>query len=190
MTTLLLHGGESAPTTPVSRAGGLPLVPAGFVWPLCVECEGAMQFIAHLDRGKDVVSVFMCQNDPGLCQEWEPSAGGNRAFVFPAEGLSPAALPAEGETLLGRTVVLAARPFGSVRYGEEEAWGPVDGRSVLGQLGGEPYWLQNEETPDCAGCAQPMGFVAQLDEVANFGGGYAYVFTCDPCREAAFLWQC
>ena len=47
-----------------------------------------MQFLAQV-RVDDVepdaaglLSIFMCQNDPGLCEEWDPVAGGNRAFVF------------------------------------------------------------------------------------------------------------
>jgi hypothetical protein len=196
MTTLLLYGGETGPAAPVSRTGGLPLVPDGFVWPLCAECERAMQFIAHLDRGEDVVSVFMCQNDPGMCEEWDPSAGGNRARVFPAEGLAPAAVPAEGQTLLEDVSVLVAQCVEAKGYGQADTDGPVDGRPVLGQLGGVPAWLQNDETPDCGGCGEQMGFVAQLEEghghahPINFGGGCAYVFACDACREAAFLWQC
>ncbi|MFD0141884.1 MULTISPECIES: YwqG family protein [unclassified Streptomyces] len=190
MTTLLLHGGATAPAASVSRAGGLPLVPEGFVWPLCAECGGAMQFIAHLDRGADVVSVFMCQNEPGMCEEWDPAAGGNRAYVFPTEGLLPATAPAVGETRLDKVSVLVARPVEAETYGEEDTFGPVDGKEVLGQLGGQPYWLQWDETPDCAGCGRGMAFVAQLDQVANFGGGYAYVFVCEGCSRAAFLWQC
>lgn len=66
---------------------------------------------------------------------------------------------------------------------------------VLGQLGGEPSWIQDDETPDCPVCRQPMAFVAQLEQghdhrtAANFGGGCAYAFVCEPCREGAFLWQ-
>ncbi|MER7957115.1 hypothetical protein [Streptomyces sp. NPDC096030] len=88
-----------------------------------------MQFIAHLDRGAD-----------GMCEEWDPVAGGNRAYVFPAEGLLPATAPAVGETRLDKVSVLVARPVEAETYGEEDTFGPVDGKEVLGQLGGQPYW--------------------------------------------------
>ncbi|MFJ3792841.1 hypothetical protein [Kitasatospora sp. NPDC090091] len=68
---------------------------------------------------------------------------------------------------------------------------------MLGRLGGEPDWLQYDETPSCSSCARPMAFVAQLQEgpdpvtAMNFGGGgTAYAFACEPCAGAAFLWQC
>ncbi|GGN23386.1 hypothetical protein GCM10011609_76180 [Lentzea pudingi] len=67
---------------------------------------------------------------------------------------------------------------------------------VLGRLGGEPDWLQDDETPACPTCATRMTFAAQLEEgydfstAANFGGGgRGYVFHCRPCGNAAFLWQ-
>ncbi|MDX6328614.1 MAG: hypothetical protein QOI83_997, partial [Streptomycetaceae bacterium] len=44
-----------------------------------------MQFLAQLplDDGRGVLAVFVCQNDPGMCEDWDPVAGGNRALVFP-----------------------------------------------------------------------------------------------------------
>ena len=46
-----------------------------------------MQFVAQVmlgDLGPDdwrgVLSVFMCQNDPGMCDEGDPAAGGNQAL--------------------------------------------------------------------------------------------------------------
>ncbi|MFB7113316.1 hypothetical protein [Streptomyces sp. NPDC056190] len=70
-------------------------------------------------------------------------------------------------------------------------------RDVLGQLGGVPSWLQHDETPACPSRAQPMSFMAQLEEgrdhrtAMNFGGGgCGYVFVCASCEEGSFLWQC
>lgn len=43
-----------------------------------------------------------------------------------------------------------------------EQWAPESSRSVLevlGQVGGQPPWRQNDETPVCS---QPMSFVVQL----------------------------
>lgn len=71
------------------------------------------------------------------------------------------------------------------------------GDDVLGQWGGEPEWIQDEETPDCTGCGAPMSFVAMLGEghhgsraEPNFGTGDGYAFVCDPCARGAFLFQC
>ncbi|MEU2428361.1 hypothetical protein ABZ611_02385 [Streptomyces sp. NPDC007861] len=181
---LLILDGETAPDAPLIRTGGVPLAPGGFVWPVCRACGGAMQFLAHLPLDGVVVAVFFCQNDPGTCDEWDAASGANRAYLFTGD-LVPATVPAEGETLLG--AVTALRP--------QSADAPADG-PVLGQSGGEPEWLQNDETPACPSCAAPMTFTASLEEghdsatAANFGGGgLGYVFTCRPCAEAAFLWQ-
>jgi hypothetical protein len=152
-----------------------------------------MQFLAHLPLGPPLglplrtgaVAVFFCQNDPGMCDDWDAASDGNHAYVF-SGGLTPADVPAEGETLLG--AVTALRPHSA---------GTPTGEAVLGQLGGEPEWIQDDETPDCPACSAHMTFTASLEEgydfitSANFGdGGRGYVFTCRPCAEAAFLWQC
>ncbi|MEU7278935.1 hypothetical protein AB0A69_09190 [Streptomyces sp. NPDC045431] len=181
---LLIHGGEAVADAPELRTGGVPLVPEGFVWPMCRECGGAMLFFAHLPLAFGVVSVFLCQNNPGMCDDWDATSGANRAFLFDGP-LGAATVPAEGETLLG--AVTALRPH------------PADvptTEPVLGALGGGPGWIQGDETPDCPSCATRMTFTADLEEGADFatsanfgGGGRGYVFHCLPCRVAAFLWQ-
>ncbi|WP_394617627.1 hypothetical protein JNUCC0626_00575 [Lentzea sp. JNUCC 0626] len=180
----LVHGEEIAADAPVLRTGGVPLVPAGFTWPLCRECGEAMQFLAHLPLDFGTVAVFMCQDDPGMCDCWDAVSGANRACLFTGP-LSAAVVPAEGETLLG--AVTALRPHSDDEPAEE---------SVLGKLGGEPEWWQNDETPVCPSCTTPMTFTAQLEEghdhttAINFGGGgRGYVFHCQACEEAAFVWQ-
>ncbi|WP_328953439.1 hypothetical protein [Kitasatospora purpeofusca] len=88
-----------------------------------------------------------------------------------------------------------AQDFDSARAG----WAARTGRPrnhVLGQLNGTPAWLQYDRTPNCATCAEPMRLAVQLQEgpdpltAMNFGSGRAYAFTCSPCTDAAFLWQC
>ncbi|MEU6248174.1 hypothetical protein [Glycomyces sp. NPDC047010] len=182
---MLISGGAPAPDAPVLRTGGVPLVPRGFNWPTCAECEGAMQFLAHVPVDGGAVAVFYCQNDPGMCDDWNATSGGNQAFLFTGE-LHAAAAPTEGQTLLG--AVTSLLPDDTVA---------PDGDGVLGQLSGEPEWIQNDETPTCPSCADPMKFMVSLEEglhhttAANFGGsGRGYVFTCQCCSEAAFLWQC
>ncbi len=166
------------------RTGGVPLAPEGFEWPTCRTCNGAMQFLAHLPLDEGVISVFFCQNDPGLCADWDATGGGNRAYIFAGQ-LQPASVPAEGVTLLGTATRLRLHP--------EETASQVP---ILGRVGGEPDWLQHDETPLCSGCSVAMTFVAELEEgydfatAANFGGGgRGYVFRCGRCMTAAFLWQ-
>ncbi|WSQ14941.1 hypothetical protein OG604_48530 [Streptomyces sp. NBC_01231] len=81
--------------------------------------------------------------------------------------------------------------------GEWAAGNDRPASSVLGQLGGSPVWVQGDETPSCVSCATPMPLIVQLEEgpdhntAMNFGGcGRAYVFACEPCGRAKFLWQC
>jgi hypothetical protein len=175
-----------------------------------------MQFLAHvilddlrppLSRGAAqtglVMAIFMCQNDPGMCDEWSPTAGGNRALLFPSEGLQPMSAPdAEEEVLrLGAVNAVNLVSLSSADYGSaREEWGSRNGNevmNVLGQLGGQPDWLQNDERPACPACTEPMDLVAQFEEgpdhatSMNFGGcGLAFAFTCGSCDEASFLWQC
>jgi hypothetical protein len=161
-------------------------------------CDGDA---AEAAAGRGVLSIFMCQNDPGLCGDWDPASGGNRALLFPRGGLAPTPVPAEGNTLLPEAcgidyVMIDADTYEEARgHWSEKSGRPL--REVLGQLGGAPSWLQAEETPSCPSCAQPMGFVAQFEEghdhstAANFGGGgCGYAFACEPCGQGAFLWQC
>ncbi|MCY0928715.1 hypothetical protein OTB20_21405 [Streptomyces sp. H27-H1] len=211
-TTLMIHSGSAAPDALVTRIGGLPLAPAGTRWPTCTACAGPLRFIVQmvLDGERGVLSVFMCANDPGMCEEWSAQAGGNRAYLFPATGLVPVPLPALPSTVDGddeedprqlgavRTVEIVATADPDY-WSASQAWSAQSGRStqeVLGQLGGAPDWLQHDETPDCPGCGSPMGFVTQLEEgpdhltAPNFGSGSAYAHACEPCGRAAFLWQC
>ncbi|MFD9497920.1 hypothetical protein [Streptomyces sp. NPDC060035] len=177
-----------------------------------------MQFLAQIivDRlerpigqvdphGTHVMAIFMCQNDPGMCDEWSPTAGGNRALLFPADTLqampAPEADSDEGVLRLGAVNAVSLVSLPSADYfGAREEWGIRSGnslRDVLGQLGGRPDWLQDDETPSCPDCTRPMNLVAQFEEgpdhatAMNFGGcGTAFAFACGLCTRAAFLWQC
>ncbi|MEF3113605.1 DUF1963 domain-containing protein [Streptomyces chrestomyceticus] len=213
MTTLMIDAGPSAPDALLSRTGGVPLAPVGTAWPLCASCGGPMQFLAQIlyDReagdeegGRKVLALFACQNDPGMCDDWDAESGGNRALLFPPAGLEPPARP-EGveEALLtlgeARAITLERRPEDDYDLALE-AWAAETERSessVLGQLGGRPSWIQSDETPSCPSCTRTMPFLVQLEEgpdhntAMNFGGaGRAYAFACEPCNQALFVWQC
>lgn len=108
MAALMVYAGAVAGDARVTRIGGIPLVPAGFSWPAGRACAGPMQFLAQVMLGdlgagswQGVLSVFMCGGDPGMCEEWDAAAGGNRALVFAGGSLAPAAVPAGPAAMLG-----------------------------------------------------------------------------------------
>ena len=186
----MIYAGAPDADSPVSRTGGVPLVPADFVWPTCGVCKGAMQFIVQL-LPEDVseldaaLLIFMCQNDPGGCDDWSPRSGANKSYLFPVGDLRPAQVPAEGKTTLGGVAGMRFLP-----EAPEEA-------QVLGRVGGKPEWIQADETPGCPKCGDYMDFLAQLEQgpdastAINFGGdGLGYAFVCKDCQEPAFGWQC
>jgi hypothetical protein len=147
--------------------------------------------------GHGVLAVFQCENDED-CGTWDSVGGANLAVIFREKDLVAAA-PPEGNSV--RPEVEAVK-FVSVNENDYEearvAWSRQEGQTprwVLGQLGGDPSWLQGDETPACPDCEISMDFILQMEEghdystSANFGGGSAYVFACSSCDEAAFLWQ-
>jgi hypothetical protein len=174
--------------------GGRPSAPGGRLeWPRCRECEGAMQFLGQLrlDDPDRLALVFMCQNEPGLCDEWEPFAGGNAVVLVDPSAPQLVDAPA-GETTrperYGVELVATDARYEDARY---EAKRP---REIVGQLGGEPAWLQADETPACPTCSAPMDFAAQIEQGPNHrtemnfgGGGSAYLF--HHCASGVFLWQ-
>ena len=105
----------------------------------------------------------MCQNDPGLCDDWEADGGGNRAIVVTTDGLAEVQAPENGvtvrETKYGaRQVISPLDDYGAAR----EAWSKQsghEGREVLGQILGTPTWLQGDETPTCNACGKTMRFL-------------------------------
>ncbi|KUL25340.1 hypothetical protein ADL15_41030 [Actinoplanes awajinensis subsp. mycoplanecinus] len=202
----MTYAGATAADAIVTRTGGVPRVPSNFEWPRCHGCAGPMQFLAQVSLADveagttGLLSIFMCQNDPGLCAEWDADAGGNRAFAFGADAIYLPVPPSEGVTLLDETCGVRFETLDVENYLEAPGrWHERTGRpvgDVLGQVGGNAAWLQNDETPVCSGCARSMEFVVQLEEghdhrtSANFGGGgCGYGFRCGPCGTAAFLWQ-
>ena len=85
------------------------------------------------------------------------------------------------------------------------------GRENLGlrsKLGGDPNWVQGDDTPACPQCGEPMSFVGQIDSIEHkedhnphrqeyreqdfmFGDvGVIYVFFCFDCSETKSVFQC
>jgi uncharacterized protein YwqG len=220
MARLMIVGKWSAKTGPTTRIGGLPVATKGTPWPRCATCKGLMQFLAQIalqdarleslaDR-KQLLLLFQCQNDPGVCDEWDADAGGNAAILVTASDLDVLSPPAptakernqgrDGPTSLDKAQAISARSYDDSRRDEYDDDADVEavqkkGTGVVGKLGGRPVWIQGDETPKCS-CGRKMAFIAQIEAHAdrgiNFGdAGAGYAFACKRCKtKAKFLWQC
>ncbi|MDH1701855.1 hypothetical protein [Comamonas terrigena] len=206
MTTLLVHVQDCTEVaTSQTVFGGRPSAPQGVMeWPVCLSCEGHMQFLGQLAQGEsnELLLLFMCQNEPGMCDEWDAEGGGNQVLAVSSSNLQLVSPPSSGEVVRpvryeAHTVEQIEEDYESARAAYSAGNG-VSPRKVLGQVGGKPTWMQGEEVPLCSACAEPMAFVAQLEQgpdwktEMNFGGGgCAYVFRC-ACGTVSpkLLWQC
>ncbi|MFC7422126.1 hypothetical protein ACFQNF_19895 [Iodobacter arcticus] len=206
MTQLLIHVADNnEEVSKETKFGGKPSSPNGALeWPVCKCCKGNMQFLGQLrtPESENMLLLFMCQNDPGSCDEWDPNGGGNAVVVIEDSKLSLVQPPQQGETTRNiRHGVKFVEHENNDYDASRAAWALTNGvspREVLGQLGGTPAWIQGEETPTCDFCGEAMQFVAQLEQGPDWktdmnfgGGGCAYVFQCS-CNEssAKMLWQC
>lgn len=189
--------------------GGVPIASSGTAWPTCSSCGSPMQFIAQLPmsvhddpelRSRELaLLIFQCQSDPGMCDEWQPDSGGNSALLSEVSSGKELTVP-DGETLLPARSSLEFRDYNDSRCldtADDSYCEAVDDSAVpvLGKIGGQPLWIQADETPNCS-CGSPMLFFAQLECAGgggiNFGDvGSGYAFVCRRCTASAkFLSQC
>jgi hypothetical protein len=166
--------------------------------------------IAPLMDRDQLLLVFQCQNNPGMCDEWEPDAGGNAALLVPVANVVPLLPPSlspkergggrDGPTTVDKAQAITAVDYDDSREAEYDDDAYVEalqkkGTAVVGKLGGRPVWIQADETPKCS-CGRKMLFVAQIECHAgggiDFGDtGSGYAFACARCKsKAKFLWQC
>jgi hypothetical protein len=157
-----------------------------------------MEFLAQIalgpaDGAQEQLLLFQCENDPGMCEAWDPDSGGNAALIVASGGAVAIAPP--DELSPGECEHLALVPLESAGYASEpEAYQAICRQSageVLGKRGGEPLWLLDDETPRC-GCGEAMRFLVLLEEgrLLNFGGGWGMAFRCPACQaQARLLWQ-
>jgi hypothetical protein len=155
----------------ITRLGGQPSWSGVPRWPLF---RGEpLPFLGQvvLPTG-EVVLIFMSSGEDS--DDWRAEGGGNAALVEPGGGLPEwiTARPvASGPTTLPNGVLVPPEPL---------------------VIGGEPEWLQHDETPAAApvfvcqfdGFPEPDGWIAFGD------GGSAYLFVSEDRMVARFLWQC
>ncbi len=202
MITLLINVPKQKSSLYQTSFGGLPVknVGSGFDWPKCEACKTEMQYQGKIKTDLGSELIFICNGNPGMCNEWDADSGGNKVIIIVGEKLEFARPPSRE---------LALRPIehGAVvktiedsdnydearqRFAKENKVSP---REVLGQIFGEPSWLQGDETPECDTCGKRMRFVSQLEQGPDwqtemkFGGGCGYLFDCPACNSGKFLWQ-
>lgn len=202
MIKLLINSSEPTEMSGTSF-GGKPVKNVGesFQWPICACCNLPMQFLAKISAHEELHQIFMCQNDPGMCDDWDANGGGNAVVVTKPVELEYVTPPSEGVVLREtehstKVIKVEGNDYEDARssWAEKNSHSP---REVLGQLFGEPSWIQGDEIPVCSNCDSPMEFVAQLEQgpdwqtEMNFGGGgVGYLFRCGRDGSAKFLWQC
>jgi hypothetical protein len=207
MTFLLIHVPDRDERVSFeTKFGGRPSAPPeSLVWPVCKACKGNMQFLGQIQastqksRPTELLLLFMCQNKPGLCEEWDANGGGNKVVPVPTDDLALLQPPPSGETTRATRygAIVVEQPDTDYETARNR-WTSIRPGEVLGQLAGSPAWIQFDQVPTCDSCAKPMYFVAQLEQgpdrktEMNFGGGgCAYIFRCTcSSKSAKMLWQC
>jgi len=210
MTNLIVYTDVIAPAAPTEEIvfGGQATVNLESDYPVCRECGETMLFLGQIPSLRDpfgsFIALFQCSSEDGLCDTWEADGGANAAVrVKRDETLLPA--PAFEETTTGTTSLYRysgalqelTQPYNDARKAYAES-ADKSGRHILGYIGGEPEWIQGDESPTCDVDGTTMDFVALIEEgiipegsrstIANFGGGgAAYVFECE--HQTKYLWQ-
>jgi len=186
---------------PVTKLGGQPLWLRAPQWPVSASLAEPMTFIGQfrLDTGDSATGsgdpatgsgdsaaggdvrmayVFMTDSDEHVDGTWEPEGGENAVIIQPDGRIPP---------------FVAVRDVGSGPSRPAEDHLPVDelvtdDEELWDFLGGDPVWLQGDETPGAG-----WRLVAQLTDGfgLNFGdAGIGYVFVSPDGAEGRFLWQC
>jgi len=197
--SLLMRECNQAPPHQLTKIGGIPLAPFNTDWVRCRRCQGWMQFIGQIAleetaipeirERKQLLLLFMCTNDPGMCDEWEADSGGNAAILVSTTNLTSLKAPCDKEEFLLEEGLLSLEKCDDSADAYCELFDQAQAE-VYGKIGGEPFWIQREETPTCR-CGATMTFVAQLEHSGEvqFTDGSGYVFVCSVCQDQAKLFS-
>ena len=85
---LIVEPGE-AKLDSVAAFGGRPFATQAskFKWPTCKACAGNLEYLGRIAVSHGAITephliqLFMCGNDPRMCDEGDADGGGNRALA-------------------------------------------------------------------------------------------------------------
>jgi hypothetical protein len=150
---------------------------------VCPNCGTPIHLILTIDTsdkalrlakvGRRSFPIVYCLN----CMSWDPLYVDYSADALRIVRQPKAERVNDDDALEERTVALA--PLASPH-------------TSASKVGGSPKWLQGPAVPDCARCAKPMTFFAQLKSLPTLGfgdDGVLYSFVCPKCKVAATLIQ-
>lgn len=173
---------------PVTKLGGRPAWQEEPQWPVSRSLGRPMSFLGQfrLDDGPAgeprLAYVFMTgsadPDDDLDVDSFDPEGGENAVIIQPG-GRVPGFLTVRPADEPGLSLVGDHRPVDSPA---------ADGEVPFQFLGGEPAWLQFDETP-----GDGWRLVAQLTAEPGFDfgdDGVAYLFVSPDGAEGRFLWQC
>ena len=172
---------------PEDKLGGLPWGLSPKLWPVCRDCGKSQsliaQFLHHperLDLGRPgrVLSVFICNHDPGMCETWDGGSGANACFITEPEDMifGATAAPQDSPILESEARIVEwldredgiaeddAHKFFRAAEFYELPETELDKPSWSTRLGGVPRWIQDpDEAPE-----GDWTFVGQLDSHYSF----------------------
>jgi hypothetical protein len=169
---------EAAATGTPHRFGGKldPALP-------CPNCGTPIHRILHIDTGDPALRlpalgrrhfpVVFCLN----CMSWDTLYADYGGEALRVVRLDKAEKVNDDGAVDERS--LSLRPIASPR-------------TSASKVGGSPFWIQGAQVPECARCARPMAFFAQLKSLPGLGfgdEGVLYSFVCTDCKVSASLIQ-
>lgn len=166
---------------PVTKLGGQPVWLAEPQWPLSASQGTPMPFIGQFEipgtatESPRLAYLFMTDDAEGT---WV-ATGGENALIIQPDGRVP-------DFVAVRPLRIGPSAIPGDRVPVDDF--PPEGETPWEHLGGEPLWIQGDETPD-----QGWKLLVQLTDRygTNFGdAGIGYAFVSPDHREGRFLWQC
>jgi hypothetical protein len=147
-----------------------------------------------------LLSLYKCDNNPGLCDDAFPESGGNAAHLFDLSTCQ--STPSPSGTISFPEVMLDLVEYKEPKIFNHEAyWANAKklGMRFFGTTGGAAVHKTLLETDPQCSCGVLMKFVAQIEERTiagkkqpdmNFGGGgRALAYVCPSCYLPLWTWE-